>query len=294
MKYIRLILILTVHVVFITATAQSAREKINLTSGGYALNAFFYGHTGSELKPTVILLHGLPGNDESPLDLAVNLNKSGFNILVFNYRGTFTSEGFFNNFNCMDDLDAALVWLKHPQHMMQYKIDTSLIVVCGYSFGGCIVMTRALTNPVIQYVVSVSGLDQSVSLKSIGSDSLKQAAFESRASSLAAPAGPVKFNPDVNFHDQVNYMISRADDFDVVKYAERLKDKKILFISGWFDTTTLIEENLLPLYRKLHALGANNTSIEVFNTTHRYLEVRPELANTIAAWIKTQAAGTKP
>ncbi|HLO60143.1 MAG TPA: hypothetical protein VK179_15445 [Bacteroidales bacterium] len=49
--------------------------------------------------------------------------------------------------------------------------------------------------------------------------------------------------------------------------------------------TTLMEENVLPLYRKLHSLGATGISIEAFNTTHRYPEVRQELADAIAKWI---------
>lgn len=282
----RLAVILFCGLFIHTCFAQVSKEKISLISKGSSLNAFFYGHTGNEEKPTVILLHGLPGNDDNPLNLAENLNKTGLNILVFNYRGSYSSEGYFSNFNCMDDLDAAIGWLKTPANMSKYGIDTSRIVVCGYSFGGCIVLTRALTNPAIRIIVSVSGLDQSVSLKQIATDSVLQAAFESRAGALMAPAGPIKFNPDKSFHEQVNYMISRRDEFDLVKYADKLKDRKILFITGWFDMATLMEENALPLYRKLHSLGSTGISIEAFNTTHRYTEVRPELADSIAKWIE--------
>ena len=98
MKNMHFILMLAICAICHAVNAQSSPEKIQLTSGGYALDAYLY-HTGAELKPTVILLHGLPGNNQSPLDLAQNLNQAGMNILVFNYRGSYASEGYFSNYS---------------------------------------------------------------------------------------------------------------------------------------------------------------------------------------------------
>lgn len=286
MKTIKFFLLLAVNAIILSVAAQPAAEKINLTSGGNALDAYFYNNPG-ESKPTVILLHGLPGNNSSPLDLAENLSKSGLKILVFNYSGSYASDGYFSSFNCIKDLDAAINWLKQPQQIAQYGIDTSRIIVCGYSFGGCVVLSGALQNPAIKNIVSIAGLDQSVSLKEMAGDSVKQAAFAGRNSGMFAPAGPLKSNPDIPLKMQVSNMISRVDDFDLVKYADRLKDRNILFIAGWLDTATPIETNLLPLYRKLSTLGAENISISTFNSGHRFNDVRPEIAATIATWISS-------
>lgn len=269
---------------FISACAQTG-EKIELISQGSKLNAFFYSTPDKKSSPTVILLHGLPGNDQSPLDLAKNLNQAGFNILVFNYRGSFSSEGYFSHFNCMEDLDAAIDWLKQPDITGKFQIDTSRIIVCGYSFGGGVVLWQALKNPAIRNIVSIAGLDQSVSLKEMAADTTKQAAFIQRAAWMKAPSGPLKFDPDRSIHDQILDIIRRSDELDVVKYAEKLKDRNILFITGSFDIAVPMQIHQLPLYQKLTALGARNISQRTFNTGHQFNEVRPELAKAIEEWV---------
>lgn len=283
MKQLHFLVLLGLNAFIYQVSAQSG-EKIELVSQGCKLNAYFY-EAPRESSPTIILLHGLPGNDQSPLDLAKNLNQAGLNILVFNYQGSFSSEGYFSHFNCMEDLDAAIEWIKQPDISREFQIDTSRITVCGYSFGGGVVLWQALKNPSIRNIISIAGLDQSVSLKEMTADTTKQAGFIQRAAWMRVPSGPLKFNPNKSMHDQVLEIINRSDELDVVKYAEKLKDRNILFITGSFDTVVPMQVHQLPLYQKLTALGARNISQLTFNTSHQFNEVRPELAKAIKEWV---------
>jgi len=70
----------------------------------------------------VILLDGFPGNVNSPYGLAERLTKGGINILVFNYEGSFNSEGIFSFENCMNDIGVAIDFLKQKKNIQQYAI----------------------------------------------------------------------------------------------------------------------------------------------------------------------------
>ena len=55
---------------------------------------------GKDKKETVLLLHGLPGNERN-LDLAQELRRNGRNVIYFNYRGAWGSQGEFMFSNCL-------------------------------------------------------------------------------------------------------------------------------------------------------------------------------------------------
>jgi len=61
-------------------------EELAFQSQGSRLNGFFYLADGKGPHPTVILLHGFPGNERN-LDLAQALRRAGMNVLFFSYRG---------------------------------------------------------------------------------------------------------------------------------------------------------------------------------------------------------------
>jgi hypothetical protein len=73
--------------------------------------------------------------------------------------------------------------------------------------------------------------------------------------------------------------------FDLVKNADRLITKKVLFIVGWQDKTSFLEVNTLPLYRKLQQLNAENISIKGFESDHRFNNVIDDITNAITDWI---------
>jgi predicted alpha/beta-fold hydrolase len=106
-----LLIILTLFFVR-SITSQTIPVKIDLISNGNTLNAKFYAVEIGKPLPTVILLHGIPGNDDNPLGLAEKLNNNEINVLVFNYQGTFESEGLFNFDNCQNDIKTAMDFLK--------------------------------------------------------------------------------------------------------------------------------------------------------------------------------------
>lgn len=263
--------------------SQTIPVKIDLVSNGNKLNAFFYPSEKDNPSPAMILLHGYPGNENNPLGLAEGLHSSGINILVFNYQGTFSSEGIFNYENCMNDIEVALDFLKQKNNIRQFAIDTSRIVICGYSHGGSMVLTAAIHNPEIKNIISIAGTDQSVYIKKMASDPNYRIVFEQRIASAFIPKGPIKLD-SISLHNYFNTVIINVDDYDLVKNADRLKTRKILFIVGWLDDACLMEENVLPLYRQLKILKAENVNIKAFDTNHNFSNVKYKLINSIVEW----------
>ena len=70
-------------------------EELAFQSQGSRLNGFFDLANGKGPHPTVILLHGFPGNERN-LDLAQALRRAGMNVLFFHYRGAWGSGGTFS------------------------------------------------------------------------------------------------------------------------------------------------------------------------------------------------------
>ena len=68
------------------------------TIAGYALIA-----SEETPKETIILVPGYPGNDNN-FDIAQEIRKSGKNVILFNHRGAWGSQGLYSYTNCLEDI----------------------------------------------------------------------------------------------------------------------------------------------------------------------------------------------
>ena len=128
------------------ADAQVPAEMVafQLPSHGSLLNATFYLAAGKGPHPTMLLLHGFPGNEQN-LDLAQAVRRAGWNVLTLHYRGSWGSPGAFSFSHSAEDADAAVAFLRSPEAVAKYRIDSSRIVVAGHSMGG-MMGARAVAN----------------------------------------------------------------------------------------------------------------------------------------------------
>lgn len=117
------------------AQVPAEMAAFQLPSHGSPLNAVFYLAAGKGPHPTLLLLHGFPGNEQN-LDLAQAVRRAGWNVLTFHYRGSWGSAGAFSFAHCAEDADAAVAFLRSPEAVAKYRIDPSRIVVGGHSMGG--------------------------------------------------------------------------------------------------------------------------------------------------------------
>ncbi len=260
---------------------QSQPVKADIKSDGFRLDANFFPSGIDSLRPAVILLQGFPGNNSSPLGLAEKLNIAGLNVLAFNYQGSFASEGEFSFDNSINNVKAAYDFLTDPGNITRYRIDTSIIVVCGYSFGGAVALESGMYWSEIRHMIAIANADNSVNLRKTMTDPEFRKKYYDLISSGFEPSGPLRGDLKVQFV----YLTENVDRYDLVKNAALLTGKKVFFIVGFRDNTSLMEVNSLPLYRLLVGINPGIVTIAGFETDHSFRNVRNELAESIISWI---------
>src|SRR5438128_2576105 len=109
-------------------------QQLLIPSHGIGMNALLFAASGKGPHPTVILMHGLPGNERN-LDLAQAIRRAGWDVLTFTYRGAWGSAGDFSISNAMEDTRAALDFAGSAAGA-KLGIDTRHIVLAGHSMGG--------------------------------------------------------------------------------------------------------------------------------------------------------------
>jgi pimeloyl-ACP methyl ester carboxylesterase len=116
--------------------AHPARmEVLHIPSGGVEINGVAYLAAGPGLHPTLVLCHGWPGNEKN-LDLAQAVRRAGWNVVTFNYRGSWGSPGNFHFAQNPEDAAAVLAYLRVPVNATKLGVDTRSLVLMGHSMGG--------------------------------------------------------------------------------------------------------------------------------------------------------------
>src|SRR5207247_5808074 len=98
------------------------------------LNGVVYVAQGRGAHATVVFLHGFPG-DQKNADLAQAVRRAGFNALVFHYRGAWGSPGTYSYSHVLEDVTAALTWLRDPTTVDSMRIDPKRLILVGHSLG---------------------------------------------------------------------------------------------------------------------------------------------------------------
>src|SRR3972149_2335304 len=231
--------------------AQSSPIDITINRSGVLLKGKFYAVEGEGIFPTVILLHGFPGNE-----------------------------------NNLSDIDAAFRYLRQYENVNKYKIDTSLIYLGGWCHGGGLGLAYAVNHPEIHSVFSIAGSDQSVFFSEyVSNPEMKKMIDKSFAETTAK--GITRFEDGAAPHEVAEGGIDKMiSSLDIKKNAATLALKNILLIGGWDDIQTTMEKFILPLYRALQTEKAQNVTIKAFQDDHYFGKTKNAVAQTVTEWIK--------
>lgn len=287
MGKIKALSLLAIFAAALTSSAQNTPgEKVIIHRDSIALNGIFFRAPAEENAPTLILLHGFPGNESDVFGIGAFLSLSGINCLTFNYSGTYGSQGQYSMIESQADIGAAYRFLTDPDIINLYNIDTSRIMLGGYSFGGGMALTFAATHPQIKAVFSIAGTDHGQFFRDYFSNKQFAKMIDNMFDKLQAPDGPVRFVPGTMPNELTPELVNELDScIDLRKAATLLADKKILLIAGWNDPMVTVENHMLPLYRTFQKAGANNTRIIGFQDGHGFGNVRDDLRLAILNWI---------
>jgi len=137
---------------------QASLEAFQVPSHGAVLNAFEYRASGPGSHPTLILLHGFPGNERN-LDIAQSARRVGWNVVYFDYRGSWGSTGVFSFSHCIEDTAATIAYLRSDANAERLHIDPLSLVLLGHSVGGLFALQATANDPLIKAVLTVSAVD---------------------------------------------------------------------------------------------------------------------------------------
>jgi pimeloyl-ACP methyl ester carboxylesterase/predicted GNAT superfamily acetyltransferase len=125
---------------------------VALRSHGSRLVGTWFAPRGEGRRPTVLLLHGIPGVEKN-WDLAYALREAGWNVLAFHYRGCWGSEGVYSLPGIVEDILAATDYLsEHP------GVDLARLAGVGLSLGGWGVVMAAARDERLRAIVSMNPL----------------------------------------------------------------------------------------------------------------------------------------
>jgi uncharacterized protein len=131
---------------------------LKIPSHGVQINGIIYHPAGAGPHPTLVIFHGLPGNEKS-LDLAQAVRRAGWNAVAFSYRGSWGSPGVFRFSQNLEDANAVLAYLRDPVNAKQLDIDTHRIALLGHSMGGWVAVQTAARDRGLIGVILVSAAD---------------------------------------------------------------------------------------------------------------------------------------
>jgi esterase/lipase/predicted SnoaL-like aldol condensation-catalyzing enzyme len=260
---------------------------ITIDRDGVQLQGKFYISEGTERFPIVILLHGFPGGEGDVLGIGKKLSEVGYNALTFNYSGTYKSEGEFNFDNSQKDIETVFKFIHQPVNITKFKIDTTHIILGGYSYGGGMALTYAANHPKIKEVFSIAGNDHGEFMKEYNRNPEMQKGIDQMFDELKTQKKVVRFGPGGTVKEIAEMKIIESNPtYDLRYCVPLLVQKRILLISGWDDHSVSIENIILPLYRELKKKKAENINIVGFQDDHSFKNSRDEIAQIVINWLR--------
>ncbi len=113
--------------------SPAGSTELFIPSDNVLLAGVIYRANGPAKHPTLLLLHGYPGNERN-LDIAQVVRAMGWNVIYFNYRGSWGSQGKFTLMHCVEDVINVVKFCNKYQDSL--KVDTTNIALFGHSMGG--------------------------------------------------------------------------------------------------------------------------------------------------------------
>jgi pimeloyl-ACP methyl ester carboxylesterase len=260
----------------VDAAHPASGGGVQFTSHGAVINAQLYRPAGAGPHPTVILLHGLPGNEQN-LDLARAIQRAGWTVITFHYRGSWGSGGSFTLSGGPEDAAALLAELQKPERAVAWGVDPHRIVLIGHSYGGYVAAANA-GGPGVGGVVLIAPWDISYDQRAW----VKLTAAE-RAKTVASAFDDTegRLGP-VTVASLADDLMTHGAELDLAKTAPRLASQPVLILTATRDDP---DDQALDLLPTLRAEGSRRMATEQMDTDHGFNDHRIALETTVLHWL---------
>lgn len=249
----------------------AAMEVVHIPSGKVEINGVVYIAAGAGPHPTVVLCHGLPGNEKS-FDLAQAMRRAGWTVITFNYRGSWGSPGDYRFAQNLEDADAVLAFARDPANAAKLRIDPKRLVIMGHSMGGWVTALTAAHDKQLLGAAMISAGNMGW----LGKLPRDQAVKALATNGMEALAGTTP-------ERMADEIIANTDRFDFVKAAPGLTGTN-LFILTSNDGLAPMSNALSAAIAKAGGTGVKTTHVA---TDHSWSDARIRLQAEILGWLAT-------
>jgi pimeloyl-ACP methyl ester carboxylesterase len=252
----------------------AALAAVVIPSSGVGLNAVMYTAAGAGKHPTLLLLHGFPGNEQN-LDLAQAARRAGWNVLTFHYRGSWGSGGTFSFAHCAEDAATVLAWLRQPDVVARFGIDTTRIAVAGHSMGGIMAARVAADDPGVVGAFLMDPADFAAIGRSFVDPKAREGFLVGEVRGDMPPLAGTS-------EDAIMDEVARAETrFDLVAAMPALAGRPLALIGA----TRGIGALSIPASAAARAAGAKHLQAETLATDHSFSDMRIGLASRLVTWL---------
>mgnify|MGYP006185055085 CR=1 FL=1 len=250
-------------------TSPASSTELFIPSGNSQIAGLIYNANGLQKHPTLLLLHGYPGNERN-LDIAQVVRSRGWNVIYFDYRGSWGSQGKFSFKNCVEDVVNVVSFCNKYQDSL--KIDTSNIVLFGHSMGGWVCLKALQELPTIKKGFALSTWDIAKDFKNVSN--------EKEMLSIANDPNIVGkyFVLNTSLKDLYTPVLQDKTYFNLLNDAKSLGDKQIIMIDEHEKNSQLAEK--IKESNKLYF------DYSVWQTDHSFTNKRASLINKVLAFLE--------
>ena len=245
----------------------AAMTVLHIPSHGAMINGIVYSPAGAGLHPTIVICHGLPGNEKN-LDLAQAARRAGWNAVTFNYRGSWGSPGPYKFTQNLEDADAVLAYLRAPANAARLQIDTKRIVLAGHSMGGWVTVMTAAHDHGLAGAILISAADMG-KMGEMQHDKLVAEMADNMESLASTPEA------------MANEVAQNSKAFAFANAIDGLKDVPLLVLSA----NDGLAPNTDALIQAIQAKGGRNIKAVHADTDHGWSDHRIFLEATIIDWL---------
>jgi len=266
---------------------RASMETFQIPSHGSLLNAFAYVAGGAGPHPAVILLHGFPGNERN-LDLAQDIRRAGWDVLYFDYRGSWGSPGEFSFTHAIEDTAAATAYLRQPAVAKLLRLDPSRIVPLGHSMGGFMAVQEAAGDPAIIAVGSISAVDLGGRIPQPLPKEREQAAIQALTAGYAREgmAPLAGCTPE----GLARETIANAAQWSFLAKGDSLRSRPALIVTS--------DDGFAPgnaaFVAALRKAGNGSVTTLHLATDHSYSDQRRALSTAVLEWLATLSSQSVP
>lgn len=224
--------------------------------------------------PCVIMLHGYPGSARND-DISHALCRIGCVVLVPHHRGAWGSQGKYLVTNCVEDAYNLALYAHSEDFAKKYDVDINNIFLLGHSMGGNSALNAGKKLDFLRGIIMLAPYDPTV---------LLSGSKETYLESLLNEGKILQSDGLDAIYDDI---VANQDSLKFENSFERVKDKNLLILAAKYDSVSINEKMIAPLWKKLserRSLG-NQRLIE-YPAEHGLLGRRISVIRDIAYFLK--------